>query len=233
MAEMIAIAGSSGSGKSTAAKNLNPKTTFYINSDRKSLPFQGWRADYNVENKNYYHESSTLLIKKKIEDISANMPHIKTLVWDTVNISMLDNEFARMKEAGFDKWADLVFEIWAILQKAGSLRDDLVMYHMYHTQSVFDEDGVRERRILTNGKKLNKIVPESKYTVVLMTYIDKKGEGDNSYHFETQANNSTAKTPEGMFKKFLIPNDLAIVDKQFRKYNGMEPIEYRKQETKE
>ena len=46
MAELIAIVGASGSGKSTSLRNLDPKSTFIINVTGKSLPFPGYKKNY-------------------------------------------------------------------------------------------------------------------------------------------------------------------------------------------
>ena len=37
----VIVVGKSGSGKSTSLRNLNPKTTAVINTERKQLPFKG------------------------------------------------------------------------------------------------------------------------------------------------------------------------------------------------
>ena len=58
----------------------------------------------------------------------------------------------------------------------------------------------------TSGKKLNKIVLESKFTTVLLAKSV-----DGKYLFETQANNSTAKSPMGAFDNFEIENDIVSV----------------------
>jgi len=42
--------------------------------------------------------------------------------------------------------------------------------------------------------------------------------GVNTYEFETQANRSTGKSPIKMFKDFLIPNSLKLVDDTIRAY---------------
>jgi hypothetical protein len=228
MAEVIGIMGPSGAGKSTSGATLSPTNTFWINADRKSLPFIGWRADYNEEAKNYIHESSITNIKKKLKEISANMPHIKVVVWDTVNVSMVDNEISKMSDKSFDKWADLASDVWTTIQVCGDLRPDLVVYMLFHSQSVMDDDGLRETKILTNGKKLNKIQLETKMTVLLLAKVKNISEGKNEYVFQTQSNQSTAKSPDGMFDKFEIPNNLGLVDRTYRIYNSLEPISYRK-----
>lgn len=53
MSKVICIAGESGSGKTTSMRNLDPKTTFYIDADCKGLSWKGWRSQYNTDNKNY------------------------------------------------------------------------------------------------------------------------------------------------------------------------------------
>ncbi len=41
MSKVICIAGESGSGKTTSMRNLDPKTTFYIDADCKGLSWKG------------------------------------------------------------------------------------------------------------------------------------------------------------------------------------------------
>ena len=53
MSKVICIAGESGSGKTTSMRNLDPKTTLYIDCDKKGLSWKGWKQQYNTENKNY------------------------------------------------------------------------------------------------------------------------------------------------------------------------------------
>ena len=43
MAKVIGIIGESGSGKTTSCRNLDPKTTYYIDCDKKGLSWKGWR----------------------------------------------------------------------------------------------------------------------------------------------------------------------------------------------
>ena len=46
MADIIAIAGDTGSGKSTSIKNLNPQETFIVSIIGKPLPFPGYKKKY-------------------------------------------------------------------------------------------------------------------------------------------------------------------------------------------
>ena len=54
MAKFAAIVGTSGSGKSTSIKHLNPEETYIINTASKELPFKGSSKLYNTDKKNYY-----------------------------------------------------------------------------------------------------------------------------------------------------------------------------------
>lgn len=104
-----------------------------------------------------------------------------------------------------DKWQDLAMSVYDITQTANRLRDDLNVIVLFHTQTDMDEvTGQRFTRILTNGKKLNKVGLEKYFTTVFLS----KRDGDGEYVFETRANNSTAKTPFGAFDSETIPNDM-------------------------
>jgi len=52
MAELIAIVGNSGSGKSSSIRTLDPASTFIINVAGKPLPFKGWKTKYPFLKKN-------------------------------------------------------------------------------------------------------------------------------------------------------------------------------------
>ena len=43
MANVICIAGESGSGKTTSLRNLNPAETYIIDADKKGLSWRGWK----------------------------------------------------------------------------------------------------------------------------------------------------------------------------------------------
>ena len=51
--KLIGIVGSTGTGKSTSIKHLNPEETYIINVAKKELPFKGSEALYNADKKNY------------------------------------------------------------------------------------------------------------------------------------------------------------------------------------
>ncbi len=217
MATTIGIVGKSGSGKSTSIKNCDPKSTFLINCDNKSLPFKGWKSKYSKEIGNYWASSKLQDIIEWVPKI-ADKKHIGLLIVDTVNAIMLDDEMLKMKQKGYDKWADLAAGIYELIQVCNRVRDDLIIVLMFHSAEIRDENtGILERRILTNGRKLEKIQLETKLPIVLYTRIDGKGD-DAKFYFETKTNDSTGKSPYGMFETFLIENDLHKVVQAVKAY---------------
>jgi hypothetical protein len=221
LAYTIAIVGESGNGKSTSVRNLDEKETFYINADGKPLPFKGWRRKYNENNKNYIKTSDPKVIEKMLIDISSKAPNIKHVIIDTMNAIMVDDEFKRMKTKGYDKWIDLAVSIYNIVKLCNeTLRDDLKVYMLFHSSVLRDDNGeIKHQRILTNGRKLDKVQLETKFTIVLFACVSGT-DGNNEFYFETRKNNSTGKTPFGMFEDFKIPNDLKIVSETIDEFEN-------------
>lgn len=208
MANIICVMGESGAGKTTSMRSLNPATTFYIDCDKKGLSWKGWRNQYNAENKNYYktdnqHDVLTLL---KSIDKKPETKHIKTVIIDTINGIMVADEMRRSKEKGYDKWLDLACAIYDIVDYALAMRDDVTVIFVAHTQTDHDDNGYMFTRIKTSGKKLDKIILESKFPVVLHAKVI-----DGKHVFGTKADNSTAKTPLGAWDTNYIDNDIAEV----------------------
>lgn len=215
MAKVIGIMGESGSGKTTSMRNLDPKTTFYIDCDKKGLSWKGWKKNFSVDKKNYYATDLVPTVEALFDKINEqdNMKHIKVIVVDTLNGLMVADEVRRMKEKGFDKWQDLAQCIWQLLDKAQELRDNLTVIFICHSQTQKEDDGYTFTRIKTSGKKLDKLCIETKLTTVLYA-IAKGGE----YKFQVHANNSTAKTPLGAFEDDEIDNDIVKVLKALEEY---------------
>ena len=213
MSRVICIAGESGSGKTTSMRNLDPKSTYYIDADKKGLSWKGWRKAYNKENKNYIRCDDANIVRVYIRKLAESQPHIKVIVVDTINGLMVADEMRRSKEKGYDKWVDLAACVWDLVCECYDYRDDLTIVFTAHTQTDHDENGYMFTRIKTSGKKLDKIVLESKFTTVLLSKCV-----DGRYLFETQARNSTAKSPMRAFDTFEIENDIVEVIKALEEF---------------
>ena len=77
--KLIGIVGSTGTGKSTSIKHLNPEETYIINVAKKELPFKGSESLYNAEKKNYKEIDDAVEITRQLQKISQNAPHIKNI----------------------------------------------------------------------------------------------------------------------------------------------------------
>ena len=212
---IIGIMGDSGSGKTTAFRNIDPKTTMYVDCDKKGLSWKGWKKDFNEENRNYLvtdkPNTARAMLKKVNEDPA--FAHIKNIVFDTINGLMVADEMRRSKEKGYDKWQDLATCIYYLVDDALVVRPDLNVFFIAHTQTDMDDTGYKFTHIKTSGKKLDKIVLESKFSTVLLAKCV-----DGKYLFETQSERSTAKSPLGMFESREIPNDINIVLKAIEEF---------------
>ena len=215
MSKVIGIMGESGSGKTTAMRTLDPKSTFYIDCDGKGLSWKGWKDQYNAKNMNYWKTDIALSVQSMLDKINKDekFKRFKVVVIDTLNGLMVADEVRRMKEKNFDKWTDLAQCIWGLLDQAHKLRDDLTVILVCHSQTQKEDDGYTFTRIKTSGKKLDKLCIESKLTTVL--HAEAK---DGEYIFRTRARNSTCKTPMGAFENEEIPNDMAAVLEALKEY---------------
>lgn len=212
MSTGILIMGESGSGKTTSLRNLPPNQTLYIDADGKGLSWKGWRKQFSVENKNYAKTSDPKIIVAALEQ-AKKTERVKFVVIDTINGVMLDQEMERIKEKGYEKWVDLAESAYYITLLASRLRDDQTVIVLGHSETITTEDGYRLTRLKTNGRKLERIVLESKFTTVLLCE-----QRDGKYVYVTRGESTTAKTPLDMFDADQIDNDIMTVVKKLEEY---------------
>lgn len=214
MARVIGVIGESGSGKTTSCRNLDPATTYYIDCDKKGLSWKGWREQYNLQNKNYYATNVPTLVLEILKKVNEDPDRrIKTVVIDTINGVMVAEEMRNAKVQGYGKWTDLAQYVWEIFEYALSMKDDITVIILAHSITDTDDNGIVFTHIRTNGRKLEKIVLESKLTTVLLAECK-----DGQYIFHTKPDRSTIKTPIGAFEQDEIPNDIVEVIKALEEY---------------
>lgn len=216
MATNVLILGRSGTGKSRSILNLDPKTTFIINVNKKPLPFRGWKKKF-VEatkenpNGNIIGIDDPDLIINTIRCVDNSRSEIKTLIIDDAQYIMANEFMRRAMEKGYDKFTQIAEHFWKIIWECQLCREDMICIFLSHSE--IDENGLSKAK--TIGKLLNeKIDIEGMFTIVLNTIVE-----DGKYSFGTQNDGSnTSKSPEGMFQP-RIENDLKTVIDSINSYN--------------
>ena len=198
----VLIMGESGSGKSASLRNFEPSEVGIFNVASKPLPF---RKKLNKMDNATYERIYASLGKKKL----------KRYVIDDSQYLMAFEMFSRVKEKGYDKFAECAKRFYDLIQFV--IRDtpeDCIVYFLHHTEK--SESG--QIKAKTQGKMLdNQLTLEGLFSIVLLCETDGK-----THRFITQSDGSTtAKSPMEMFDPE-IDNDLKAVDTAIRDYYEFE-----------
>lgn len=202
MAIPVLIIGESGSGKTYSIRNLDPNTTGILSVEKGRLPFKG---DFKVM-KNATYGDITKALKR------ANMA---TYVIDDSQYLMVNEEFDRFNEMGYQKYAEMALNFRNLVHMINKeLPDNIIVYFLHHTQ----ETVTGKVKAKTIGKMIDdKLTLEGCFDIVLMARLM----GDQ-YVFQTKGEQeSTVKSPVGMFEADQIPNDLALVNKAISDYGWL------------
>lgn len=226
MANLIAIAGQSGSGKSSSLRNLNPAETFIINVASKPLPFKGWRSKYTIWNKdnpggNYINTSNVQTISQILNYINTKRPEIKNVIIDDGQYLMSFEYMDRASEKGFQKFTDIAQKFYGVLKAGIMMRDDLNVIMTCHSENIGTADDP-QYKIKTLGKMLdNSITVEGLFTYVFFTDIRRGDDDKPEYVFQTHSDGTTtAKSPMGCFEEDYVPNDLEFVLEKIAEYDA-------------
>ena len=226
MANLIAIVGASGSGKSSSIRTLNSEETFIINVASKPLPFKGWRSKYTIWNKdnpngNYVNTSDVPTISKVLTYINTKRPEIKNVIIEDSQYLMAFEAMDRAQEKGFQKFTDIAQKFYIVLKNGMSMRDDLNVIVTCHSENIGTSDDP-QFKIKTLGKMIdNTITVEGLFTYVLFTSVQEGEDGSTNYMFQTHSDGTTtAKTPMDCFEEDYIPNDLQYVIDKIKEYDA-------------
>tara|TARA_Y100001938_G_scaffold144345_1_gene218740 strand:- start:2130 stop:2759 length:630 start_codon:yes stop_codon:yes gene_type:complete len=190
-------------------RNLDPKSTAVINTERKQLPFKNANDFMNVPVKSVSEFHSAL-------DKAMESDKIKTIVIESFTslIEIIYRE-AEIRYKGFDIWGYYNKEIGRILDKSKN-SDKYVIFTAI--DGVYDGDnGVEERFVAIDGNRWKKRV-EKEFVICLFTDTKATDEGVQ-YRFRTNTTGrDSAKSPMGMFLDLHIDNDLKQVIDACRTY---------------
>lgn len=218
------------SGKSTSLRNLDPTKTFIINVANKPLPIRGYKKNYtpltqDPETKewsgNLYNTSDSEKILKILKVINVKMPRIEQVIIEDSQYIMSFESMDRAGEKGYEKFTQLAQHFYSILKEAMSMRDNLKVFILCHSDNVGDALNP-QYKIKTIGRMIdNMITVEGLFTYVLFTVRRQNEDGGMEYKFMTNSDGTnTAKTPMGCFPDVFIDNDLQYVFDAIDKYNG-------------
>ena len=226
MANICLVLGKSGTGKSSSIKNLDPKTTVVLNVLGKRLPFKGSQSIYNEQNKNLFRVDDYNQVISMLTGIGNSAKYISNVIIDDATYIIRKEYFKRAKEAGYGKYTELGMHFQQIISLCESLRDDLNVFFIMHSEDVTSDNTITGYKVSTVGKLL-----DSQYNIVevvpMVLYSDIKydDKGNATYGFYTHRFKDgvveiPAKSPADMFEQDFIPNDLNIVVKAMKEYYG-------------
>jgi hypothetical protein len=212
---LIAIVGHSGSGKSTSLRNLDPKTTYILDLERKGFPFPK-ASRFNivpVENANAFPRMLEKVLKEDncktivVESFTKYVEQVHTLA---------TNSFK-----GYDIWS---FYNRTIRNMLDSIKNDKATIIFTAVDDIVKIPQITggetsHRRVKVQGK-VHEGAIEKEFLMVLFTEVRKNEKTEEmEYFFQTNTDGVTsAKTPMGMFDEQLIPNDIVAVLEKAEEY---------------
>lgn len=238
MANVIILLGGTGTGKTRSISTLNPDETFVINVCKKPLSFKGSKSAYSVEKKNFLEANDKIGTKDSdgnitlsfatvlaaLDKININLPNIKTIIIDDAMYLLKYMYIDLSKTAGFQKFTDFTIYFKKLLLKCQGLRDDINVYLNLHPSAVESDGRIATYEVSTPGKMINNTInPLENTTIVLFARPKYDANGKPEYGFYTNSimvdgSIIPAKSPEGMFEKDFIPNDLNAVNTAINEY---------------
>lgn len=200
----VLIIGRSGTGKSTAMRNLVGNANFgLIKAIEKPLPFKGKIPAVTTDD---YSKIVAIL-----RSSSASSIIIDDAGYLITNHFMKNHSAKGAGNAVFSMYNQLADDFWSLIQKVVELPPEKIVYVIMHEET--DEQGLTKPK--TIGKLLDeKVCLEGLFTIVLRALIV-----NGEHRFQTQSDGTVScKSPIGMFNEQLIDNDLLLVDNTIREY---------------
>lgn len=230
----VAIAGASGSGKTYALRNLDPKEMVIISPYKKivDLPFKGAMKNFTKlsskdKTGNFVVTNDILHLPGIIKHINDDRPEIKFIVIEDIthfqNARTTSDSFRARKHGGeaFARFDDFAADMKkGLVYENNEFRDDLTIIHHYH----IDEDAeLGEKKLKTAGKMLERSIDlPSYYTYLVYTYVKPYDENiPRTEQFKFTVSNDgirPAKTGLVFEDQMYVPNDTKLLVENIRNY---------------
>lgn len=203
----------------TSDKRLlfNPDEIFVVNTEDKLLPF---RSSVKIKNKVVKSWSEFEVVMKVVCGIKPNMTAQEKAISDPIKLVFVDS-FTRvlyllskhLKEkellSGHSFWREYKDR----LEKMKMEWKAIGKFQVYTAidEVIQDADSVHTCIVSVDGGMKGKV--ESYFNTVLWTHFNPAKNRPECYQFETNTVNgkTQSKSPDGMFDKIFIQNDLSIV----------------------
>ena len=213
MSDLILGLGRSGAGKSTAIQGLDPAKTIVFNTINKRLPFPGSKEAFGKRLrsgnlKDPYEITAEMIKVLKAADKATGISSV--VIDDYQYVMALSYAKGKKGGEGWETFDRIFHHATDIFTEAVSLREDLTVFILSHTDERETGIGEKETTMKTVGKAFReKMTPEGFSTILLMAEPDFSDPSEPIYRFRTNGE-SPAKSPDGMFP-FYIPNDYGFV----------------------
>lgn len=227
------VLGLPGTGKSSSyLKNdklgitgLDPDKTIIINIAGKPManPKSGFNAKKNVANvsadiNTTTNDDAVLAALKRYADIS-KYPNVTAIVLEDVQQMMVKPFFMKGIEQAkgdeiFAKYREIGARMFRLLETINFLRDNLVVYLLWHSEPVYNGKVITRYTVKTVGQMLNKDFEPMGTTVFglhTVMSIDKDGNPE-SYFYTQNYDIYEARSPYGLLP-LKMKNDLGIIQK--------------------
>lgn len=209
---MTLIVGESGSGKSSSARNLPADKTVILNTERKFMPFKGFKNFKNID------VSSVKKFNQVVSELAKDDGKYEFVVVDSLtSFTEIVNKYTEVTFNGFEQWKQYNSIIYDMLQGLKSLPQQVFITAIpEHLEKSLGEIKGYAR---VKGKELKYGGIEKELSIVLWTKLVEDEDGivvDYQLDYKPNKHN-TAKSPHELFDGD-VPNDLLQVSNAIKAY---------------
>lgn len=191
----ILLLGPSGYGKTYSYRNLDPETTYLIDTELKPFPFRK-RFKYHVRVKTWNSFKSAFAEASANDEISTIVIDSQTMIFEKLEAS------CRKHFTGWDVWGKFNENVYAFIENMKAVEKDVVC--IGHTEYVETPDQMHPMMecAYLKGKAYSQGKYESHFTIVLFAGKEfDQATNKPEYFFYSFKPNSTSKLPPDIFNE--------------------------------